>query len=98
VLEPPAAREDVRYRGWPAELCTRVGRAQTRLNIYGMNDYFMRSLRDRYEVIYDGLSPTAMMPRAEAAKAATMITDGLGLRRCSGGIRKARVLAHLKVW
>jgi len=30
-----------------------LGRAQTRLNIHGMNDHLMRSLRDRHEVIYD---------------------------------------------
>jgi len=45
---------------------TRIWRAQARLNIYGTNDHFMRSLRDRYEVIYDWPSPTAMIPRAEA--------------------------------
>jgi len=73
-------------------------RANAPENICGMNDHFMRSLRDRYEVIYDGPSPTAMIPRAEAAKAATMITDGLGLQSCSRGIGKARVLAHLNVW
>jgi len=37
-----------------------------RLNIYGMNDDFMRSLRDIYEVIFDWPSPTAMILRAEA--------------------------------
>ena len=77
---------------------TRLGRAQTCLNIHGMNDHFMRSLGDRYEVIYDGPSPTAMIPRAEAAKAATMLTDVLGLQSCSRETRKARVLAHWKVW
>jgi len=35
-------------------------------NICGMNDHFMRSLQDRYDVIYDWPSPTAMIPRAEA--------------------------------
>jgi hypothetical protein len=64
-----------------------------------MHNPFMRSLRDGYEVIYDGPSPTAMIPRAEAAlNVATMITDGLGLRCCSGGIERARVLAQLKAW
>ena len=116
--EPPAAREDIRYRGWPTELCTMVWRAQTRLNICGMNVHFMRSLRDRYEVLYDWPSPMAMIPRAEAtihaekssplhpcwrsanitSKAATMITDGLGLQSCSRGIERARVLANLNVW
>ena len=38
------------------------------------------------------------MPTEVASKAATMITDGLGLRRFSRGIGRARVLAHLKVW
>ena len=42
------------------------GRAQTCFNIDGMNDHFMRSLRDRYEVIYDGPSPMAMIVRVEA--------------------------------
>jgi hypothetical protein len=51
-----------------------------RLNIHGKNDNFMRSLRDRYEVVYDWPSPTAMIPGEEASKAATMITDGLGLQ------------------
>jgi len=79
------------------ELCMRLGRAQTRLNLYGMNDHFMRSLRDRYEVIYDWPTPTAMIPRAEETfNAATMITDWLGLRS-SRGIGRARVLAHLEV-
>ena len=32
---------------------TRIWRAEAHLNIYGMNDHLMRSLRDRYEVIYD---------------------------------------------
>jgi len=41
-----------------------------------MNDHFRRTLRDRYEVIYDGQSPTAMIPGAEASNAAIMITDG----------------------
>jgi hypothetical protein len=36
-------------------------------NIGGMNDHFMRTLRDRYEVIYDSPSPTAMIPTAEAS-------------------------------
>ena len=61
---------------------TRIWRPQTRSNIYGMNNYFRRSLRDRYKVIYDLPSPTAMIPGAKASKAATMITDGLGLRNC----------------
>jgi len=39
-----------------------------------------------------------MIPNAEAAKAATMITDGLGLRSCLRGIGKARVLAHLNIY
>ena len=40
-----------------------------------------------------------MIPRAEAAfKAATMITDGLGLWSCSRGIGNASVLAHLEVY
>jgi hypothetical protein len=51
------------------------------MNIYGMNDHFMRSLQDRYEVIYDLPPPTAMIHRAEASKAATMITVRLGLQR-----------------
>jgi len=34
--------------------------------ICGINLHFMRSLHDRYEVIYDLPSPTAMIPRAEA--------------------------------
>jgi len=45
---------------------TRLGRAQTRLNICVRNDHVLRSLRDRYEVIYDLPSPTAMISRAEA--------------------------------
>jgi len=39
-----------------------LGRAQTRLNIHGMNDHLMRSLRDRHEVIYDWPSQAAMIP------------------------------------
>jgi hypothetical protein len=45
-----------------------------------MNDHFVRSLQHRYEVIYYGPSLTAMIPRAEPAKATTMITDGLGIQ------------------
>jgi len=40
----------------------------------------------------------ANMATEAASKAATMITDGLGLRSFSRGIGRARVLAHLKVW
>ena len=119
-VRPPAATEDIRYRGWCTKLCTRVRRAETRLNIHGINDHLMRSLRDRYEVIYGCPSPMDMIPRAEATihsvmssplhpcwqsandyrcsvQSSTMITDGLGMRNCSQGIRTARVLAHLEV-
>jgi len=39
-----------------------------------------------------------MIPNGEAAKGATMITDGLGLQCCLRGIGKARVLAHLNIY
>jgi hypothetical protein len=43
--------------------------------------------------------PTAMIPRAEEAfNAATMNTEGLGLRSCSLGIERAQVIEHLEVW
>jgi len=65
VWEPPAARDDVRYSGRPTELCTMVWRAQACLHIYGMNDNFMWTIWDRYKLIYDSLSPTAMIRRVE---------------------------------
>jgi hypothetical protein len=33
-----------------------------------------------------------------ASKAATTITDGMGLQSCSRGIGRARVLAHLNIY
>jgi hypothetical protein len=85
-----------RYQGWPTKLCMRVWRAQMPLNIHGMNDHLMRTLRDRYEVISDWPSPTDMRPNAEASKAATMITEGLSLRSLRG-IERAWVLVHWNV-
>jgi hypothetical protein len=70
---------------------------QIRLNMYGMNYHLMRSIRDTYKVICDGPSPTATIPRAEAAKAATMITDEQGLQSCSQAIERARVLVYLNI-
>jgi len=46
VWEPLAAREDIRYRGWRTKLCTRVGRAETRLHI---NVLWMTISWDAYE-------------------------------------------------
>jgi hypothetical protein len=54
--------------------------ANTPEYICGMNDHFVRSVQHRYEVIYYGPSLTATIPRAEPAKATTMITDGLGIQ------------------
>jgi len=108
------------HQDWPTKLCTRAREsANVPEYICGMNDHLLRSLGDRYEVIYDWPSPTAMIPRVKpksmprsqahftgadwarmttkaASKAATMVTDGLGLRS-SRGIGRTRVLAHLEV-
>jgi len=55
------------HRDWPTKLYTRARESATVPEyIYGMNDHFMRSFRDRYRVVYDPPSPTAMIPRAEA--------------------------------
>jgi len=55
------------HQDWPTKLCTR-GRecSNTPEYICGMNDHLLRSWRDRYKVIYDWPSPTAMILRAEA--------------------------------
>jgi hypothetical protein len=66
--------------------------------IYGINVHFMRSLEDRYEVIYDWPSPVATIARADVAKEETMITDVLALENRSQGIWRARVIAHFNVW
>jgi hypothetical protein len=58
----------------------------------------MRSIRGRYEVIYNWLSLMAIIPRGDVAKAATMFTDGLGLESCSQGVLRAWVAAHLNIW
>jgi hypothetical protein len=47
-----------------------------------MNDEFVKSLQDRYEVINDWPSPMAMIPNTGAPQAATMITDELSLQKC----------------
>jgi len=47
MWEPPAARKDIRYRGWRTKLCTRVGRAETRLHI---SVVWMTISWDAYEI------------------------------------------------
>lgn len=66
MWDPPAARDDVRYRSWPIELCMRVCWPHTLLNIHRVNEHFTSSLQDRYEVIYNWPSQPAMRPNVEA--------------------------------
>jgi len=60
-------KDDLRYikTGRPSYARGRR-RAQTYLHLYGKNDSFMRSLWDRYEVVYGWPSPTAMIQREDA--------------------------------
>jgi len=67
VRVSPAARDDLGYIKTDRVGYARgLGRAQSPLNICCMDVHFMRSLHDRYEVIYNYPSPMAMIPRAEA--------------------------------
>jgi len=63
-----------------------------------MSDHFIRNYQDGLTVIYNWRPPIGIIPSAETATAARMITDRQCLWSSSQGTWRTHVITHLKVW